>query len=78
MVHEIMPDRNRQEFAELNDTDFAYEIPGFIRLRCNVRADLRGVGAVFRVIPAEVITPNNSIFPGESPISVTCQEGWSS
>lgn len=63
MVQEIMPERNRQEFAELNDTDFAYEIPGFIRLRCNVRADLRGVGAVFRVIPAEVITAEQLNLP---------------
>jgi twitching motility protein PilT len=56
MLRAIMPARNRQEFADLNDTDFAYEIPGLARFRCNSLRDRRGAGAVFRVIPADVIT----------------------
>jgi twitching motility protein PilT len=52
----IMPERNRQEFAERHDTDFAYEIPGLARFRANAFFDRRGPGAVFRVIPTKILT----------------------
>ena len=52
---EIMPARNRKEFVETNDTDFAYEMPA-ARLRCNVFRDRRGACAVFRRIPAKILS----------------------
>jgi twitching motility protein PilT len=52
----IMPERNRQEYAVRHDTDFAYEIQGLARFRANAFVDRRGPGAVFRVIPTELIT----------------------
>ena len=30
-----MPDRNKAEYERTKDTDFAYEIPGAARFRCN-------------------------------------------
>ncbi len=56
MLLAIMPDRNRREYTELNDTDFAYEIAGLARFRCNALRDRKGAGAVARVIPATVVT----------------------
>jgi twitching motility protein PilT len=56
MLYSIMPERNRLQYEELNDTDFAYELPGAARFRCNALRDRRGAGAVFRVIPATVVT----------------------
>ncbi|KDA54385.1 hypothetical protein EG19_11765 [Thermoanaerobaculum aquaticum] len=56
MCDEIAPAKNRQEFRETNDTDFAYEIPGLARFRVNVFRDRRGVGAVFRQIPHRIMT----------------------
>jgi twitching motility protein PilT len=56
MLLAIMPDRNRHEYTELNDTDFAYEITGVARFRCNALRDRKGAGAVARVIPATVVT----------------------
>jgi twitching motility protein PilT len=56
MMLALMPDRNRREFTNINDTDFAYEIAGLARFRCNALRDRRGAAAVFRVIPARVIT----------------------
>jgi twitching motility protein PilT len=56
LLEPIMPQANRQEFAERCDTDFAYEIPELARFRCNVFADRKGRGAVFRVIPSEILT----------------------
>ncbi|MGM0555212.1 MAG: type IV pilus twitching motility protein PilT [Myxococcota bacterium] len=52
----IMPDRNYEEFMEIRDTDFAYEIDGIGRFRCNVFMDRIGPGAVFRLIPDELLT----------------------
>src|SRR5207245_262984 len=52
----IMPERNRGEWKENGDTDFAYEIPGVARYRVNAARDRKGPVAVFRVIPAKVVT----------------------
>jgi len=52
----IMPQKNREEFKERHDTDFAYEIAGLARFRSNVFADRKGPGAVFRVIPSSILT----------------------
>ncbi|HYT68583.1 MAG TPA: type IV pilus twitching motility protein PilT [Vicinamibacterales bacterium] len=52
----IMPEKNRKEYSERHDTDFAYEISGLARFRSNVFADRRGPGAVFRVIPSKILT----------------------
>ena len=40
----------------MHDTDFAYEISGLARFRANLFLDRKGIGAVFRVIPAEILT----------------------
>jgi twitching motility protein PilT len=52
----IMPEKNRKEFTDRHDTDFAYEIAELARFRSNVFADRRGPGAVFRVIPSKILT----------------------
>jgi twitching motility protein PilT len=52
----IAPERNRDEFSRRHDTDFAYEIEGLARFRCNFFIDRKGMGAVFRVIPSKIIT----------------------
>jgi twitching motility protein PilT len=56
LLQPIMPEKNRQEYAARNDTDFAYEIPDLARFRSNVFADRKGPGAVFRVIPNKILT----------------------
>jgi twitching motility protein PilT len=56
MLGSIMLPHNREEFAELNDTDFAHEIPGIGRFRGNALRERKGTGAVFRAIPAAVVT----------------------
>jgi twitching motility protein PilT len=52
----IAPERNRDEFKRRSDTDFAYEIAGVARYRCNFFRDRKGMGGVFRVIPTQIIT----------------------
>ena len=56
MLLSIMPERNRAEFAETNDTDYAHEIPGVARFRANALRERKGCAAVFRVIPATIVT----------------------
>src|SRR6266545_2237136 len=56
LVLSIMPERNRGEWKETGDTDFAYEIAGLARFRVNAARDRKGPVAVFRVIPSEVAT----------------------
>ncbi|CAN5355946.1 type IV pilus twitching motility protein PilT [soil metagenome] len=56
LLAEIMPSKNQAEFEARHDTDFAYEIAGLARFRANVFLDRKGVGAVFRVIPSEILT----------------------
>jgi twitching motility protein PilT len=61
-LYEIMPKRNKLEFEETNDTDFAYELPG-ARLRCNIFRDRRGIGAVFRKIPTKILSAKDLNLP---------------
>jgi twitching motility protein PilT len=56
MIRSVMPERNRREYADSNDTDYAYELPGVARFRANALKDRRGPAAVFRQIPATVVT----------------------
>lgn len=59
----IMPDQNYEEFIERRDADFAYELPGVGRFRCNIFMDRNGPGAVFRIIPAEILTAEDLKLP---------------
>ena len=56
MVRSIMPERNRREYQDTNDTDYAYELAGVARFRANALKDRLGPAAVFRQIPATVVT----------------------
>ena len=61
----IAPPRNREEFQRRHDTDFAYEIPGLARFRCNFFMDRKGMGGVFRVIPSRIMTAEEMGLPQE-------------
>jgi len=56
MLLAIMPERNRTEWKDTGDSDFAYEIAGLARFRVNAARDRKGPLAVFRVIPAQVVS----------------------
>ncbi|MFA6034780.1 MAG: type IV pilus twitching motility protein PilT, partial [Myxococcota bacterium] len=59
LLLEIMPPRNQVEFQGSNDTDFAYELPGVARFRCNVYRDRKGPGGLFRQIPSKIVTADD-------------------
>jgi twitching motility protein PilT len=56
MIYDIMGDSQRRVFEERSDVDFAMQLGEIARFRVNVFRQQRGVGAVFRKIPAAVLT----------------------
>ncbi|MFI0474254.1 type IV pilus twitching motility protein PilT [Halomonas sp. HMF6819] len=56
LVHAIMNDRQRQEYAQHLEIDFSYALPGIARFRVNAFTQGRGAGAVFRTIPSQVLS----------------------
>jgi len=56
MLSEICGRQNWELFEELGDLDFAYEMDGRSRFRCNFLKQTNGYGAVFRLIPTRIAT----------------------
>ncbi|MCP4677234.1 MAG: PilT/PilU family type 4a pilus ATPase [Deltaproteobacteria bacterium] len=56
LMRELCRDDQWRRYVRNKDLDFAYGVKGVSRFRCNYLNQLRGPGAVFRVIP-EDITP---------------------
>ena len=56
LIYDIMNDKQRQDFEELLETDFSFEVPGVARFRVNAFNQNRGAGAVFRTIPAKILS----------------------
>jgi twitching motility protein PilT len=56
MLVSIMTPKELGEFRETGDTDWAYEIEGVARFRCNAGRDRFGAMGVFRVIPNQIRT----------------------
>jgi twitching motility protein PilT len=56
MLFSIMTPKELGEFRESGDTDWAYEIEGLARFRCNAGRDRFGAMGVFRVIPNQIRT----------------------
>jgi twitching motility protein PilT len=56
MLYEIASEDKIKTFEESGDIDFAYEIPGLGRYRANFFRQLNGIGAVFRLIPSDIMT----------------------
>jgi len=56
MLYEIAQEEKIKMFEETGDIDFGYEIPGLARYRANFFQQSRGIGAVFREIPNEILS----------------------
>ena len=59
MLWTLAPPKNRTEFDERSDTDFAHATEE-ARFRVNVFADRHGIGAVMRQIPSRSAPPRRS------------------
>src|SRR3954464_3715841 len=56
MVYDIMNDGQRKFYEENLECDFSFAIPNLARFRVNAFVQQRGAGAVFRIIPATVLS----------------------
>jgi twitching motility protein PilT len=56
LLKELVPQRRWQDFLERKDLDLAHEIPGFARFRGNYLYNHWGQAAVFRQIPAKILS----------------------
>jgi twitching motility protein PilT len=56
LVFEILTPQQQEHISSELDLDFAYEIEGLARFRANVLHQIRGLGAVFRLIPSKILT----------------------
>ena len=56
LVYDIMNDRQRKQYEESLECDFAFSIPNLARFRVNAFNQERGAAAVFRTIPSKILT----------------------
>ena len=56
LIFEVLSEKQREAFLETSDLDCSYSLKGVGRFRVNVFRQRRGVGAVFRLIPEEILT----------------------
>lgn len=74
-LKEITPELNWKEFLEIHDTDFAYPLEGVGRFRVNLFKELRGMGAVLRLIPSKIPTASELNLPKAILDLCTLQKG---
>jgi twitching motility protein PilT len=56
LLKELVPERRWNDFLQRKDLDLAHEIPGLARFRGNFLYNHWGQGAVFRQIPAKILS----------------------
>lgn len=56
LLSPLLNNYQQKDFETSLETDFAFELPGVARFRVNVFQQDRGMGAVFRTIPNEVLS----------------------
>ena len=56
LLYEIMSPYQQKTFEEEMELDFAYAVSGTGRFRANIFLQNRGIAAVFRIIPEEILT----------------------
>ena len=67
LVYDMMSDAQRKNFEEKRECDFSFELGDIARFRVNVFVQNRGLGAVFRNIPTEIIPMEKLGLPASRP-----------
>ena len=63
LLLEMLDEKSLGLFRSKKDVDFAYELEGFARFRGNIFTERKGIGGVFRVIPAQIKTLRDLAIP---------------
>ncbi len=63
LLREIASEEDWNEYERVGDLDFAYGIEGMARFRANYLRQENGAGAVFRIIPEDIVPLENLNLP---------------
>lgn len=75
LVFEIINEKQKKSFVEKWELDVAYQVAGVGRFRCNVFMQRKGLGAVFRIIPEKIKTPQELNLPANILDLIDCDKG---
>ena len=64
MCYSLLTEKQKQDFEEFNELDFAIEVPGMGRFRGNYYRTMGDVAAAFRVIPVDIPALDDLGAPG--------------
>ena len=64
LLFEIMDGPVRAKYDAHKDVDFSYEVPGVVRVRCNLYEHYKGPAGAFRVLPSQILTLEQLGIPG--------------
>jgi twitching motility protein PilT len=56
LLFEMMTEEQRGKFEMDLDIDFAYELTGELRVRCNIFEQIHGIAGAFRLLPSKIYT----------------------
>lgn len=56
LLFELMDESIRARYDLSKDVDFSYEVPGVVRVRCNIFEHTKGLAGAFRILPSEMLT----------------------
>ncbi len=56
LLYEMMTEEQKTSFERDRDIDFAYDVAGEVRVRCNLYEQIRGIAGAFRLLPTEIYT----------------------
>lgn len=63
ILYEILSEKQKIQFEETRDLDFAYEVADVARFRGNIMMQYRGIAAVFRIIPSKILSADDLGLP---------------
>ncbi|RYZ60712.1 MAG: type IV pilus twitching motility protein PilT, partial [Proteobacteria bacterium] len=75
LIFEILSETQKKGFVEKWELDCAYTLAGVGRFRCNIFMQRKGLGAVFRIIPERIKTPQELNLPPAVMDVIDCEKG---
>jgi twitching motility protein PilT len=75
LIFEILSEKQKKNFVEKWELDYAYTLQGIGRFRCNIFMQRKGLGAVFRIIPEKIKTAQELNLPPSVMDVIDCEKG---